>query len=92
MMQQKQQYYIIAEHVVIIWCNDDIIANSNDNVNILFQPTCMICGKEFQKGYNMKRHMISVHYKQRFGCQLCGKSFTQMGSLVKHGKDAHGNN
>ena len=57
----------------------------------LFQVSCLICGKGFSQGYNMKRHMVSVHYKQRFGCQLCGKSYTQMGLLVKHWRDTHGN-
>ncbi|XP_075258229.1 uncharacterized protein LOC142350303 isoform X2 [Convolutriloba macropyga] len=47
---------------------------------------CEVCGKSFNRGDHLRRHMV-VHTKEKsFQCKTCGKSFSQKSSLSTHEK------
>ena len=51
---------------------------------------CRVCGKTFQRAYNMKVHIERVHKKIRnYNCKLCQKSFSQKAHLQKHISSFH---
>ena len=47
---------------------------------------CEDCEKSFKKSCNRERHMINVHYQQKYECLKCGKSLSRPDKLKKHMK------
>ena len=47
------------------------------------------CEKEFTKTWNLLDHVRMHEGIKPFGCQICGKAFTQKGNLKKHNVIQH---
>jgi uncharacterized Zn-finger protein len=45
---------------------------------------CTICGKNFRRNYQFKRHLKSHENKREFKCKVCGKAFNTKVSLNHH--------
>ncbi|KAK2168225.1 hypothetical protein LSH36_19g07018 [Paralvinella palmiformis] len=51
---------------------------------LLSRRQCDICGELFSQSFSVKRHKQSVHYRIRFQCSSCEKSFDQVAKLRNH--------
>ena len=52
---------------------------------------CNLCDKKFEKPYNLKIHMKSVHSKiKEIPCDFCDKKFTRVPDARKHMVNFHG--
>jgi uncharacterized Zn-finger protein len=45
---------------------------------------CTICGKNFRRNFQFKRHLKSHENKREFKCKVCGKAFNTKVSLNHH--------
>ena len=56
------------------------------------KPQCSICGKDFSKKSDVKRHILSLHsgVQQQVVCNLCGKTLKNKESLGCHKRNSHG--
>lgn len=56
---------------------------------------CEICGREFNKKQNLRRHVYLLHDERRviedpiYGCQICTRSFREKKNLKRHYKMVH---
>lgn len=56
---------------------------------------CEVCGREFNKKQNLRRHMYLLHDEKRilsdpiFKCQICTKCFREKKNLKRHYKMVH---
>jgi Zinc finger, C2H2 type len=58
----------------------------------LFRYECELCGRQFRKGTNLKKHLMSTHSDERnFSCDVCGKSMKTKSSLSMHMRIHTGN-
>ena len=54
---------------------------------------CKICGNEFARNSDLKRHVATIHEGEKpFKCYLCDESFSVKKSLVKHVESIHKTN
>ena len=51
--------------------------------------TCEVCGKEFNKSYNLRVHMTKHTGVKNFACDLCDKSFVAKRTLIQHKEKNH---
>ncbi|KAK2163482.1 hypothetical protein LSH36_79g11009 [Paralvinella palmiformis] len=56
--------------------------------HILLQIRCEMCGKMFYRSYIL-RHQRAVHFKFRFPCNMCDKTYTLPENLARHKKVVH---
>lgn len=47
---------------------------------------CTLCGKDFAKSFNLKRHLNSIKKCNQFRCALCKKIFDSKKELLEHQK------
>lgn len=56
---------------------------------------CEVCGREFNKKQNLRRHIYLLHDERRviedpiYGCQICTRSFREKKNLRRHYKMVH---
>ena len=50
---------------------------------------CEVCGKVFNKSYNLKVHLTSHTGKKDFACTQCGKCFIAKRTLIQHTEKNH---
>lgn len=60
---------------------------------------CYYCSKKFRTRKLMLEHLQGVHFtdksdpnRVRYHCDLCGRSYSEKGSLRNHKRDKHSNN
>lgn len=46
--------------------------------------TCRICGQQFKKAYNLKRHIPTHTGGKNFQCPTCFKVFTRKDNMMAH--------
>lgn len=60
---------------------------NKDSTNL---RTCPICERKFYRAEHLKRHLTSVHNKEKpFTCEFCRKNFTRKDNLNQHQKRKH---
>ena len=53
------------------------------------QTVCVYCQRLFSETSSLKRHLNSVHFKMRYSCDVCGKTYSQVAHVTRHKKMAH---
>ena len=53
------------------------------------EKTCHFCGREFDRPFNLKQHMLVHTGVKPFLCTLCGQTFTRKGNLKAHIQHQH---
>ncbi|KAK2812546.1 hypothetical protein FQN50_001190 [Emmonsiellopsis sp. PD_5] len=53
---------------------------------------CAICGRRFNKVFNLNKHRRDIHEKVRYHCSYpgCGKDFSRNDYRMKHEREKHG--
>jgi len=51
--------------------------------------TCNLCLKPFTSEGNLNRHIRSIHLKEKWSCDICGKVFSEKQSLLRHDENKH---
>ncbi|GAA47809.1 KRAB domain-containing zinc finger protein [Clonorchis sinensis] len=54
------------------------------------QHSCTVCGRKFSYRSHLRRHLNKHDLSQSRQCNLCGKQFRNLESLVLHKKEPHG--
>ena len=50
---------------------------------------CEYCGKIYSSDYNLKDHLMAIHFKIKWYCKHCGSKYTRRNSLNKHLRTTH---
>ena len=45
---------------------------------------CNQCNAEFKEGFNLNKHINSVHAKEQFACEHCAQIFNRKDNLMRH--------
>ena len=53
------------------------------------EKTCPVCGKEYGRPQEVKRHFWAKHEGIRLHCYLCDAQFSYLGDLNRHLKSIH---
>mmetsp|Transcript_21892 Transcript_21892/g.53496 ORF Transcript_21892/g.53496 Transcript_21892/m.53496 type:complete len:233 (-) Transcript_21892:165-863(-) len=69
----------------------DNLIDPPDRPPSLSRVSCPICGSSFKKRANLKRHVQTVHARQKdFKCPVCISSFSQKAHRDRHIRTVHG--
>ena len=71
-----------------VW--DDRFQKCADNSSGLFM--CDNCASIFKRKADLRRHEISQHFEFKHLCDVCGKKFTRLESLLLHLRNLHDKN
>lgn len=50
---------------------------------------CSFCGKKFQSGWYLNRHLLTHTREKKLKCDLCGKCFGRNDNLLSHKRTVH---
>ena len=75
--------------------SDSTMKSSNGNIDAhpkidREQFQCDLCGKEFTRSFDLKRHASSVHAKKKnYTCDICNKVYIRKSHLTEHVEISH---
>lgn len=61
----------------------------NDDILKVRGVVCHACDKSFSSTSHLKRHIRSLHLKQRYLCDGCDKTYSRKDDLLSHKRQRH---